>query len=115
MKNIIINKHYKIVNQKGGVIDPDKLNHPWYVYPRGGYDDYSLYKLEIIRLINFLEDLEKKNYEITLLNLILGTMFEEEEKSKKDLDRITWQQLFPYHIQKCTKIWLKIIIKVSYK
>jgi hypothetical protein len=100
MKNIIINKHYKIVNQKGGIIDPSKLNHPWYVYPRGGYNDDSLYKLEIIRLINFLEDLEKNIDEIKLLNIILGTMFEEEENPMKYLDEFTWQQLFPYHIQK---------------
>ena len=85
MENIIINKHYKIVNQKGGIIDPDKLNHPWYVYPRGGYDDDSLYKKEIIRLIYFLENLEKKSDKITLLNIILGTMFEEEENQLKHL------------------------------
>jgi len=100
MKIIKKNKHYKIMNQKGGIIDPSKLNHPWYVYPRGGYDNDSLYKLEIIRLINFLEDLEKKIDEITLINIILGTMFEEKENPRKDLDHITWQQLFPYHIQK---------------
>jgi hypothetical protein len=100
MKNIIINKHYKIVNQKGGIIDPNKLNHPWYVYPRGEYIDNSLYKLEIIRLINFLEDLEKKIDKITLFNIILGTMFEEKNNPLPTLDEITWQQLFPYHIQK---------------
>ena len=44
MNNVI--KHYKIVNQKGGTIDPNKLNHPWYVYPSYGlYEDNLLYKL----------------------------------------------------------------------
>lgn len=100
MEKIILYKRYKIVNQKGGIIDPDKLNHPWYVYPRGGYTDDTLYKKEIIRLINFLEDLEKKMDKITLLNIILGTMLEEEENPLKYLNRFTWQQLFPYHIQK---------------
>jgi hypothetical protein len=103
MKNIIINKHYKIINQKGGIIDPSKLNHPWYTYPSPTYTDNLLYKLEIIRLINFLEDLEKKIKEIVLLNLILGTMFEEKKNDnlQKELHKtISWQQLFPYHIQK---------------
>jgi hypothetical protein len=67
MNNVI--KHYKIVNQKGGTNDPNKLNHPWYVYPSYGlYEDNLLYKLEIIRLINLLKELEKKPTEITLLH-----------------------------------------------
>jgi hypothetical protein len=110
-----------------------KLNHPWTIYlrePLSSYTRYSIYHAELLRLLNFVQDLStdiahlKENQsekvldctssctreKVQLTNFIIGTPMED-ALHKKNCSHIymdQWQQLFPYHITKFINHYSKL-------
>jgi len=88
----------------------DKLNHPFFIYPRGfmsEYNEYSLYRQEVIRLYNFISNLideyaEKYSFSDVLIPFIIGSSMEDVlSKSHTTFDNIhQYSQLFPNYINK---------------
>lgn len=100
--------NYKQINNHDEIKISD-LNHPWFIYPHAfmsEYNNYELYKVESLRLLNFLEDFINKfdnhhftNYKI-LIPIILGSTMEDAlNNSYDDYSNIfQYQQLFPNYI-----------------
>lgn len=88
----------------------NKLNHPWFIYPRGfmsEYNDYSLYRQEVFRLHKFINNLidevdEKYSSHDILIPFIIGSPMEDAlAKSHTTYDNIfQYSQLFPNYINK---------------
>lgn len=87
-----------------------KLNHPFFIYPRepvSPYNDYQLYRKEIIRLYEFIVNfnilLENKSFDDTeiLINMILGSSMEDSilNSFTKESNIFQSSQLFPQHIK----------------
>lgn len=103
----------------------NKLNHPWFIYPRGfmsEYNDYSLYRQEVFRLHKFIGNLsneldEKYSYSDILIPFIIGSPMEDAlAKSHTTFENIfQYSQLFPNYINKfishnLNKKFIQIII-----
>jgi hypothetical protein len=88
----------------------NELNHPFFIYPRGfmsEYNEYSLYRQEVIRLYNFIGNLsnkldEKYSYYDVLIPFIIGSPMEDAlAKLHTTFDNIfQYSQLFPNYINK---------------
>lgn len=88
----------------------NELNHPFFIYPRGfmsEYNEYSLYRQEVIRLYNFIGNLsneldEKYSSCDVLIPFIIGSPMEDAlAKSHTSFDNIfQYSQLFPNYINK---------------
>lgn len=86
----------------------NKLNHPFFIYPRGfmsEYNEYSLYRQEVFRLYEFIENLvdeldEKHSSKNILIPFIIGSPMEDSlAKSHTVIDNIfQYSQLFPNYI-----------------
>ena len=96
-----------------------QLNHPWMIYlrePLSSYTKYSIYHSELLRLLEFVNELNTnivniKENQIQLTNFIIGTpmedVFHREKEIAQQMKKIfsfdylfQWQQLFPAHIKK---------------
>jgi hypothetical protein len=90
-----------------------KLNHPFFIYPRGimsEYNNYELYKFEVIRLYNFIKNLnidiiKKYNDKEILIPFIIGSPMEDAlVKSNTSFDNFfQYKQLFPNYINNFIK------------
>lgn len=87
-----------------------ELNHPFFIYPRepfSPYKDYILYRKEIIRLHEFIDNfntsLKNSSFDDTeiLLNMILGSSMEDSILNSYTPESNIFQssQLFPQHIK----------------
>lgn len=86
----------------------NKLNHPFFIYPRAfmsEYNEYSLYRQEVLRLYEFIENLrlklnEKCEFKEILIPFIIGSPMEDSlAKSHTTFDNIfQYSQLFPNYI-----------------
>lgn len=86
----------------------NKLNHPFFIYPRGfmsEYNEYSLYRQEVSRLNEFIGNLtdelnEKYSSKDILIPFIIGSPMEDAlAKSHTVIDNIfQYCQLFPNYI-----------------
>ena len=84
----------------------NKLNHPFFIYPRGfmsEYNEYSLYRQEVTRLYEFIENLklnDKCEYKEIKISFIIGSPMEYSlAKSHTTFDNIfQYSQLFPNYI-----------------
>lgn len=87
-----------------------KLNHPWSIYlrePISSYTKYSIYHSELLRLLDFIVNLNInikniKDNRVQLTNFIIGTPMEDalHKQNCSNIYMFQWQQLFPYHITK---------------
>jgi len=94
-----------------------KLNHPWSIYlqePLSGYTNYEIYYSELLRLLDFVQDLSLKignidEQTVQLTNIIIGTPMEDAINKKNIASRYKyqWQQLFPCHITEFIKHYSK--------
>ena len=86
-----------------------ELNHPWFLYPRGfmsEYYNYSLYRSESIRLLNFINNLNNQieinifNEYKTLVSIILGSTIEDSliKLQTNKSNYFQYRQLFPNYI-----------------
>lgn len=95
-----------------------KLNHPWSIYlrePISSYTKYSIYHSELLRLLDFLKNLNTnikniKEDRVQLTNFIIGTPMEDalHKKNCSNIYMFQWQQLFPYHITKFINYYEKL-------
>jgi|688.fasta_scaffold283508_1 hypothetical protein len=81
----------------------DKLNYPWFLYPKfpvSGYFDIFSYKIELVKLYNELNNLIEKIKSPILFHLTIGAAMEEYIIENDSNYTFQWRQLFPVHLEK---------------
>lgn len=96
--------YYKLKKMNQNSFSEKELNYPFGSYPKfpfSGYHDILTYNYELVRLNNYILNLQKQiseSKENILLHITIGTAMEEYLHVKKKSIEYQWKQLIPDHI-----------------
>ena len=80
------------------------LNFPFYMYPGApcsGYYDSDIYFENLLKLQQLMDRLAQTISKSSILHITIGAPMDEFHVDKPERMQWQWQQLYPYHLDKC--------------